>query len=848
MLSPPVPVWPVHQGSKSGASEYGDIRVEYHPSSGQPHHISRLDQFTRGQSSPPLPPPLEAPYAPFASREDFDFAHLVLTASMNKSEINAMIKLIHRIMEMKSFTFQNEAEIEEQWSRAAKIRTPWIRDPVSVQLGAQQFTFDLWYKDLWKWAEDLMQDSFLAPHFTWNAERLSKFDGAEFVRFIDEPWTADRWWTIQDTLDINAKPFCIILYADKTKLSSFGTHKGYPVIARCANLPIHIRNSNIGPGGGRVVGWLPIVPDDCVPNATQQAYLKRAVWHQAFQKILAPIADISHHGQRAIWAKPYAPQSLRVCPIILILSADYEEQCVMALTRGTNGHQPCPICQIPKEDILKYDQTYDLRTTSSMQLVLKRIDTMPLAKDKEQCLSTNGLYNIQNAFWKINLSDPYQALSFDRLHTFNLGLWGRHLWHELKDILQKMGPKICAIVNKQCDQLPPWRNLTHNKSITNIDFNDGSKSEDISKIILFVTQNVITPQSSPQGYKLLRCIRAFINVDRYAAFEVHTTHTLDALKHAINILASSIMAGTKVKGWNFPKNHLYQHLIKDIREKGVTRNTNTKPNEQLHGKIKAAYHTTNYKNIAEQMLKRDHFFLICDTLHMEIEHYDSFHTLDVIAKNNNQPVTQFGHIYIGAYETTMSLQAAKAQFANNAYFENFDIKLAIYLNAYTASCQKPSFQLIDDTLITNYHFIKADYASMVDWRIAQDYLRCNPSWHGNPAGRYDHIIFRISPDDESAVSFGQLIFIFTIKVHSDVLPLALVCPFDPVLRRSKSDLELELLRVRQSSLFCSEIIPLASIVRGALLVPAYDDHGLDRLVVDTIDSDMFLRVKPLLRS
>lgn len=48
------------------------------------------------------------------------------------------------------------------------------------------------------------------------------------------------------------------MYADKTRLSSFGTEKGYPVLARCANLPISIRNGE-GPGGGRLVGWLPIV-------------------------------------------------------------------------------------------------------------------------------------------------------------------------------------------------------------------------------------------------------------------------------------------------------------------------------------------------------------------------------------------------------------------------------------------------------------------------------------------------------------------------------------------------------------------------------------------------------------
>ena len=48
------------------------------------------------------------------------------------------------------------------------------------------------------------------------------------------------------------------MYADKSKLSSFGSQMGYPVIAKIANLPSEISNGQ-GLGGGSVVGWLPIV-------------------------------------------------------------------------------------------------------------------------------------------------------------------------------------------------------------------------------------------------------------------------------------------------------------------------------------------------------------------------------------------------------------------------------------------------------------------------------------------------------------------------------------------------------------------------------------------------------------
>jgi hypothetical protein len=62
----------------------------------------------------------------------------------------------------------------------------------------------------------------------------------------------------QSQIPEGGSPLCFILYADKIKLSSFGTTMGYPVIARCANLPTMIQNGN-GFGSGHVVGWLPVV-------------------------------------------------------------------------------------------------------------------------------------------------------------------------------------------------------------------------------------------------------------------------------------------------------------------------------------------------------------------------------------------------------------------------------------------------------------------------------------------------------------------------------------------------------------------------------------------------------------
>lgn len=65
-------------------------------------------------------------------------------------------------------------------------------------------------------------------------------------------------FSLQSSLPDGAKPLTYILYADKTNLSPFGTKKAYPIVARIANLPVEFRNGE-QMGGGRIVGWLPIV-------------------------------------------------------------------------------------------------------------------------------------------------------------------------------------------------------------------------------------------------------------------------------------------------------------------------------------------------------------------------------------------------------------------------------------------------------------------------------------------------------------------------------------------------------------------------------------------------------------
>ena len=132
------------------------------------------------------------------------------------------------------------------------------------------------------------------------------------------------------------------------------------------------------------------------------------------------------------------------------------------------------------------------------------------------------------------------------------------------------------------------------------------------------------------------------------------------------------------------------------------------------------------------------------------------------------------------------------------------------------------------------------YESLVDWNIKTDYLRCSPCF--NKEERYDFVIANLP----KGRVFVKLAFVFICRVGSLLYRLALVQSLKKVVRVEARDVdkELSIHRWKIRSWARCEVVPLDSIVRGAVLVkdPNYSE---DYFVLDTLDEDMFLRVKQL---
>ena len=139
-------------------------------------------------------------------------------------------------------------------------------------------------------------------------------------------------------------------------------------------------------------------------------------------------------------------------------------RCVMALVRGLKALFPCPRCLVANEDQWNVLVCSTLQTADSTKKIIERANQEELLTVRETILKSVGLRNtkvppksisgvhgliyFQNAFWKVENSDPHAALSFDQLHTFPSGLFRDHIWKSLQARVTELGREASVEINE----------------------------------------------------------------------------------------------------------------------------------------------------------------------------------------------------------------------------------------------------------------------------------------------------------------------------------------------------------------------------------------------------------------
>ncbi|KAI5987144.1 hypothetical protein F5J12DRAFT_916092 [Pisolithus orientalis] len=676
-----------------------NFKTEFHP------HSKRLTLFQFagefGQQNLKCMPPDCEPWRPFASEGDYIFASIAVEAGLSSNQVDSLLKLVHCISQgTASVMLHKDAGLCTALDRVAAQLTLFSKFEITMPYKGNDVTFPIHICPLGDWALDLLQNSSLVPHFVWDAQWLFKHDGERYERFYTEPWTGNHWWDIQ--------------------LLSHGTVKGYPVIAHCVNLPVHVRNGEQY-GGGCIVGWLPIVPELAKEEGkTGYTNFKRVIWHTAFFQLLEKVVELSKVGYLH---ECYNKVLCWLFPLVLILSANYEELCVMTLIQGTKSKCPFLFCLVPLEQLWDLKKTYEMCTTEQHKRALALFEEKKMVGEKK--LKSLGLHPVKNAFWSVEHSEPEQAASFEPLHSLHGGMGGKHIHGELRIVISELGCDSKTRLEAQVSAFPHWQSLTHFDTVIHITFSDGNNMQDLTRQCFYASLNILMLMMSR---KTLGMIEDELLIFRdelklYRSFVRHLDDT-DLKDH-----------------WNFPKVHLWKHITCDIRSKGIVRNYSAWPNEKMHGPLKDAYQDcSNGKDTAGQILHVDHHQLATKLIQACIDAENEC-VNDATNDDEDHNTVLEGNAKLGAPQQTHSLSDVENTNQNDRAFDGFHWKLETFLNTCLPTYGFPLdkwiqlqathtvrplpfiYRLIHiPPKIQEYRYLKVQYASMVDWEVTMNYL------------------------------------------------------------------------------------------------------------------------------
>ncbi|KAF8832795.1 hypothetical protein HHX47_DHR1001873 [Lentinula edodes] len=758
-----------------------DIKIEYHPNSGRKPVIVHFDDFGRSEDvNKGSIPPNRTPWHPWRSRMDFEVASLALDCHMNKQKTDKLINLIYRAARgLDAFTLKDHQEIQNTWDLAAERLTKFRKTEVVVRYrDLEPESYELYYRPVWDWLQELLLNRDIVSKMEWDARRLFKFDGGSqtWKRFIEEAWSANSWWSFQVSEDA--------AHSGKADFVNF----------------------------------------------------KNVVWHESAVKIFESMAEYCRTGYTMVCGDGVRRW---MYPIVLIKSADYEEQCVICLTRELKSLHPCVRCPIPHDQLLDFDNKYLERTAKDTIEILNNARQKALISkaDEEAELKKYSLRPCFNSFFKLAHSDPFAGVSFDDLHFQDSGVWGDHIFEHAK--IQIDNRSAVTKIDNRFKEFPRWSKLNHfDTGVMKLSFNDGSKHYNISRLFLFAAHDVISEKENKAAYTLLKVMRKYINMIMYSGLNVQTSDTIalghGAIKNFVDMLKVYISLSPDVnKTFNVIKVHYHQHLYDDIENKGVLRGMSTKPNEKFHGPLRKIYlRQTNFKDTAKQIVRFEHQSVVATLIQDEIQILDRYEHGDPELPSDLETPIDNVHFTLGSKLKPISFAQLEGE---DLIFARIHIRLAEFMSTLltTATNIVRVTYTAHDTVIP-YQFLKIRYESLETWQLAVDILHCNPSFHGHP--RYDYIIFRgiLGP------VFARLHYLLLCNACNSQYPIALVQAYKIVNTRSRIDKDLGLLRIRKEHNL--EFISVRSIVRGAVVLPISSETD-DKFVWDPLDGDMFLRVK-----
>ncbi|KAG1834725.1 hypothetical protein EV424DRAFT_1341069 [Suillus variegatus] len=116
-----------------------------------------------------------------------------------------------------------------------------------------------------------------------------------------------------------------------------------------------------------------------------------------------------------------------------------------------------------------------------LPIIMRSTRTKHTLEKKERTLKRYGLHDMNNLLWSMTHTDVHQALSYDKLHFHDGGLFNDYLWVKFQKYLNSPGREAVSQIDKRFKAFPYWHNQQHPNQVMNIAFMDSSISENIQR-------------------------------------------------------------------------------------------------------------------------------------------------------------------------------------------------------------------------------------------------------------------------------------------------------------------------------------------------------------------------------
>ncbi|KAJ7075485.1 hypothetical protein B0H15DRAFT_925432 [Mycena belliarum] len=527
----------------------------------------------------------QPPWAPFASEEEWELAHWLMTSGISQSKTDEFLNLKKVNEGMKPSFHNNRAFLQRidalpegpKWScYPFKLKG----DELDADGALKTEIVEMWCRDPVDCVKELLGN----PAFTKQCyEPCRVFKDAELTnREYNEMWTGNWWWTIQELLPPGSTLVPIILASDKTQLTRFsGDKQAWPVYLTIGNIDKETRRSPSS-RATVLIGYIPVSKFE-IFSKKRRSGVAHQLFHDCMGRMLDSLKAAGREGVLMDCADGFVRKAF---PILAAYIADYPEQCLVACCRENS----CPACSCGPRQRGETDYAPLRDPTETLDTLLAQSlgDHPPEFRDQ-------NLRPI-NPFWaNFPHCNIFACMTPDLLHELHNGAFGDHTVKWSTAATTGAADEI----DRRFRAMAPHPTLRHFKNgIALTSQWTGTERKNMEKVFLGILANATDP-------RVQTAVRGILDFIYYAHFENHCDESLAELDSAWASFHAhkDIFVDLRIRThFNINKIHKLKHYVDSIRSRGTADGFNTEGSERLHIDLaKAGYNASNKRAYTRQM-------------------------------------------------------------------------------------------------------------------------------------------------------------------------------------------------------------------------------------------------------